>query len=99
MWVCERLLLLSLPRHVGAPPQAHLQPAASRAPCATQTDGTNPGQDRAAAELLAAAGFEAVRKPNDPPASEMARVSSVFVHRDAWAELAHSPYLSEVVLE
>ncbi|PRW33145.1 methyltransferase family [Chlorella sorokiniana] len=64
-----------------------------------QTDGSNPSQDRAAAELLAAAGFEPVRKLNDPPASRMAQVSSVFVHKTAWPELAHSPAISEVVLE
>ena len=66
---------------------------------ALQTDGSSPEQDRAVAELLAGFGFEPVRKPNNPPASEMGRVSSAFVHRDAWPELAHSPHIAEVVIE
>lgn len=70
------------------------------APAPTQTDGTSPDKDREVAELLAAAGYEPVRKAPAAGAqlSEMSRRSSVFVAKNAWPHLAHAPDVAEVVM-
>ncbi|KAL4443640.1 hypothetical protein ABPG75_011377 [Micractinium tetrahymenae] len=65
-----------------------------------ETDGTDLAKDTAVVDLLSAAGFQQVRRLSEQEqaaagveflGSEMARMNSFFVHRDAWQHLARAP--------
>lgn len=58
-----------------------------------ELDGHNKEKDQAVTDLLAAVGFAPLRKTQQ---NDMNNFNTVFVHKDAWPQLAHHPEVKEV---